>query len=60
MARAIAIDGIFGQRAAAPCIDTTHTMDIQVDIDIDKLASVQLIGMLDAKVFLSIVPHTDT
>ena len=54
----IAIDGIFGQRAAAPCIDTTHAMDIQVDIEIDKLASAQLMGVLDTEVLLSVIPHT--
>ena len=41
----IAVDGIFGQRAFAPGVGTTNTMDIHVYIEIDKLASLQLMGM---------------
>lgn len=54
----IAVDGIFGQRAFAPGVGTTNTMDIHVYIEIDKPASAQLMGVLDTEVLLSVIPHT--
>ena len=42
----VAIDGVFRQGTLAPCVGTSHSMNVQVDVEIDKLASLQLMGML--------------
>ena len=55
----IAIDGVFRQGALAPCVGTSHSMNVQVDVEIDKLATFLLIRVLDIKVFLTIVPRTN-
>ena len=56
---AIAIDGVFGQGALAPCIDAAYTMNIEVDVEVDKLSSLQFAWVSHIKVFLTIVPCTN-
>ena len=57
----IAIGGVLGQGALTPGIDTTHTVDIEVDIEIDKTTTLDVLGVTGSgiKVLLAIIPCTD-
>ena len=56
----VAVDGILRQGALAPGVYTTHSMHVEVDVEIDKTAPLDLIRMTGwFKVFLTIVPSTD-
>jgi hypothetical protein len=55
------IDGVLRQRALSPGVDTPYSVDFEVDIQIDKTASLDISGMtgLGVKIFLTIVPGSD-
>ena len=55
----IAVDGVFRQGTLAPCVCTSHTVNVEVDVEVDKISSLQLVGMLHVKILLTIVPRTD-
>ena len=56
----VAVDGVLRQGACTPGVHTAHAVHIEVDVQIDKAASLNLVGVLGAfKVFLAIVPSTD-
>ena len=56
----VAINGILGKSALAPSVGTTHTVNIQVNIQIDETTTLDVIGMMRPfKVFLPIVPSAD-
>ena len=55
----VAVDGVFGQCALAPCVGTSHTVNVEVDVEVDKISSLQFVGMLHVKILLTIVPRTD-
>ena len=60
MIRLIANDGILWQSTTTPCINTTHTMNIQVDIQINEASTLYFMRMSSPlEVFLAIVPGTD-
>lgn len=55
------IDSILRQRTLPPSIDATNAMNIQVDIEIDKATSLDLMRMLSRfQIFLTVVPGTNT
>ena len=43
--RLVAINRILGQGALAPGVDTTHTVDIEINIQIDKTATLDVLRM---------------
>ena len=57
----VAIDGVLGQSSLAPGIDTTHAVDVEVYIEIDKIATLDVLGMAGSgiKILLALVPGTD-
>ena len=56
----VTVNGILGKSALAPCVGTTHTVNIQVNIQIDETTTLDVIGMMSAfKIFLAVVPSTD-
>ena len=46
MVGVVTIDGILRQRTLTPSIDATNAMNIQVDIEIDKATSLDLMRMI--------------
>ena len=40
-----AVDGILREGALPPCVDASHTVDIQVDIQIDKASPLDILGI---------------
>lgn len=57
----VTVDGVLGQCALAPCVGTTYAMYVCVNVQIDKVATLDIVGMAYTdKVFLTIVPGTDT
>ena len=61
MVGTVAIDGILGQGTLSPGVDAAHTMDIKVDIEINKTATLEVLSMTGSsvKVFFTIIPGTD-
>ena len=58
--RSIAIDGVLWQGTCSPGVNTTHTMNIEVDVEVDELTTFYLMRMTGTfKVFLTVVPCTD-
>ena len=56
MVRLVAINGIWWQRALAPCVSTAYTVDVSVNVQIDKASTVYCVWMLDAfQIFLAII-----
>ena len=41
----VAIDGVLRQGALAPAVDTADTVDIEVDIEIDKTSTLEVLRM---------------
>ena len=41
----VAVDGILGQGTLSPGIDPAHAVDVQVDIKIDKTATLDVLRM---------------
>ena len=56
----VAVYGKLGERALAPGVGTTHTMNIQIDVQVHEPTSWHFIGMTHTQVFLTIVPGSDT
>ena len=53
-------DGVLWQGAPSPSVGTAHTMNIQVDVEVDKTSALNLVGMVGMfEVFLAVVPRTD-
>jgi len=59
--RAIGVDGVLRQRALSPGVYTPYSMDVEVDVQIDKTAALDIGRMtgLGVKILLTIVPGTD-
>ena len=59
--RAIGVDGVLRQRALSPGVDTPYSMDVEVDVQIDKTATLDIGRMtgLGIKILLTIVPGSD-
>ena len=56
----VPVDGVLGQGALPPCVDAAYTMDVEVDVQVDKLATLNFVGMVCAfKVLLAIIPCSD-
>ena len=56
----IAVDSILRQCALSPGIDAAHTMNVEVDIQIHKTATLDFVRMLGGfKILLAIIPGTD-
>ena len=58
----VAIDGVLGQGALSPSIDAAHAVDVEIDIEIDKTTTLNVLGMTGSgfKILLAIIPGTDT
>ena len=57
---AVAVDGVLWQGARPPCVDAADAMNIEVDVQIDKAAATDLMGVTDAlQVLFAVVPGTD-
>ena len=58
----VAIYGVLGQGALSPGIDAAHAVDVEIDIEIDKTATLNVLGMTGSgiKILLAIVPGTNT
>ena len=51
------IDGIWSERTLAPGVNTSYTVDVSIDIQIDETSAIYLVGMTGRfQVFLTIVP----
>ena len=59
MVRGVTVDGVFRQGTFAPGVGAAYAMDIEVDVEVDKISSLQFVGMLHVKILLTIVPRTD-
>ena len=56
----VAVDGVLRQRALSPGINASHTVYVEINIEIDEAATLYLIGMLGGfEIFLTIIPSTD-
>ena len=44
----VTIYGVLWQGTSAPCVDASHTMNIEVDIQIDKLTTLYFMGMANS------------
>ena len=58
----VAIYGVLGQGALSPGIDAAHAVDVEIDIEIDKTATLNVLGMTGSgiKILLAIVPGTNS
>ena len=54
------IDGVFGQSALAPRVGTAYSMNVEVDVEVNKTtaSNVDWMTRID-QVFLAIIPGTD-
>ena len=56
----ITVDGVLRECAGSPSIDASHTMHIQVDVQIHEAATLNLVRMSSLlEVFFAIIPGTD-
>ena len=56
----VAIDGVLRQGAPAPGVDATDAMNLKVDVQIDKTATTDFMGMTNAlQILFAIVPRPD-
>ena len=61
MVRLVAVDRVLGQGTLSPSVDAANTMNVEVDVEIDKASALNLMRMAGGlKIFLSIIPGTDT
>jgi hypothetical protein len=52
----VAVDGVLRQRTLSPGIHSSHTMDVEVDVEVDELSSGEFMRMLHIEIFLAVVP----
>ena len=56
----VSVDGVLWKGALPPCVDAAYTMDVEVDVQVDELATLNFVGMGCAfKVLLAIIPCSD-
>lgn len=57
----VAVNSILRQRVLAPCVSTTYAVDVEVNVQIDKAATLDILRMTGSsiKVLLTVVPGTD-
>ena len=57
----VGVDGVLGQGALAPGVDTAHAVDVEVDVEIDETAALDVLRMTGSggKVLFAVVPGTD-
>ena len=56
----VSVDGVLWKGAAAPGIDTAHTVQVQVNVEVDKCSTYQLMRVRSLfQILLSIIPCTD-
>ena len=56
----VAVDGVLGQCPLSPSVDAADTVDVEVNIQVDETATLDLVGVTRLfQVFLAIVPSTD-
>ena len=57
----IAINSILRECALAPGVDASHTVNVEIDVQIDESSTLDLVWMgCTLEVFLTVVPSTDT
>ena len=55
----VAVDGVLGECAPSPRVGSSHAVDVEVDVEVDKLSASELMRVLDCEVFLPVVPCAD-
>ena len=59
MVRGVTVDGVFRQGTFAPGVGAAYAMDIEVDVEVDKIAALQLVRVFHVQILLAIVPGAD-